>query len=125
MQRLEDRVGKLEEEMSEVKVRVESLEMSMCEVKERVENLEKSMCKVKEQVENVEDNMSKITQKVHRMDLRDENEVLPRLQNIEACYTSTFIRYRDGVVQIEKMQTDVDALKTVVSEHSRKFQSLT
>ncbi len=32
-----------------------------------------------------------------------ESDVLPRLQNIEACYTSTYRRYANGVNQIEAM----------------------
>ncbi|MCD8329084.1 MAG: hypothetical protein LUC27_00100 [Lachnospiraceae bacterium] len=53
-----------------------------------------------------------------------ENDVLPRLQNIEACYTSTYRRYAGSAVQAEATQKDVDILKKVVSEHSRKLQTL-
>ncbi len=47
-----------------------------------------------------------------------ENDVLPRLQNIESCYTSTYQRYADNVLQLETLQSDVDILKSVVAEHS-------
>jgi hypothetical protein len=53
-----------------------------------------------------------------------ENDVLPRLQNIESCYTSTYKRYQSGINQIESMQTDIQILKKVVSEHSEKLQKL-
>ncbi|MCD8011065.1 MAG: hypothetical protein LUF34_09955 [Lachnospiraceae bacterium] len=53
-----------------------------------------------------------------------ENDVLPRLQNIEACYTSTYRRYADNAVRAEATQEDVGILKKVVSEHSRKLQTL-
>ncbi len=29
--------------------------------------------------------------------LQNENDILPRLQNIEACYTSTYNRYKSGI----------------------------
>ena len=61
---------------------------------------------------------------IHFLRLQNENEILPRLQNIEACYTSTFQRYQSGVSQIEAMQSDVDLLKKVVTEHSEKLQKI-
>lgn len=53
-----------------------------------------------------------------------ENDILPRLQNIESCYTSTFNRYSSGINQIEAIQTDIDILKKVVTEHSEKLQKI-
>lgn len=62
-------------------------------------------------------------------DVRDisltlENDVLPRLQNIESCYTTTYKRYQSGINQIESMQADIDVIKKVLSEHSEKLQKL-
>lgn len=64
-----------------------------------------------------------------RSDIRDvkltlENDVLPRLQNIESCYTSTYKRYQSGVGQIEAMQSDIDVMKKVITEHSEKLQKI-
>lgn len=56
--------------------------------------------------------------------LQNENDILPRLQNIEACYTSTYNRYKSGVSQIEAMQADIDVMKSVIREHSEKIQKL-
>lgn len=56
--------------------------------------------------------------------LQNENEILPRLQNIESCYTSTFNRYKIGVTQIDQLQTDMDIVKAVLKEHSEKLQKI-
>lgn len=53
-----------------------------------------------------------------------ENDVLPRLQNIESCYISTYQRYTDNVLQVETLQSDVDILKNVVAEHSEILQRI-
>ncbi|MCI8550606.1 MAG: hypothetical protein HFI68_08485 [Lachnospiraceae bacterium] len=53
-----------------------------------------------------------------------ENDILPRLQNSEACYTSTYRRYVNGSTQIEAMQADIDIMKKVISEHSKKLQKI-
>lgn len=62
-------------------------------------------------------------------DIRDaklliENDVMPRLNTIESCYTSTYRRYATGVNQIETLQADVDIIKKVVAEHSEKLQKI-
>lgn len=56
--------------------------------------------------------------------LQNENNILPRLQNIEACYTSTYNRYKSGISQIDAMQADIDVMKSVIREHSEKLQKL-
>lgn len=40
-----------------------------------------------------------------------ENDIQPRLQNIESCYTPTYKRYQSGINQIESMQTDIDFIE--------------
>lgn len=56
--------------------------------------------------------------------LQNENEILPRLQTIESCYTDTYKRYQSGVAQIEAMQTDIEVMKSVIREHSEKLQKI-
>ncbi|MCD8109920.1 MAG: hypothetical protein LUE14_07450 [Clostridiales bacterium] len=66
---------------------------------------------VQEQIEPMKKEMRKTS-------LLLENNVLPRLQNIEFCYTTTYRRYVEGIGQIETMQNDIAVLKDVVAEHS-------
>ncbi|MBR1390587.1 MAG: hypothetical protein IJ567_03935 [Lachnospiraceae bacterium] len=61
---------------------------------------------------------------IHDTKLLLENNLLPRLQNIESCYTSTYRRYSSAVEQIDSIQSDVQILKKVVAEHSEKLQKL-
>ena len=62
-------------------------------------------------------------------DIRDvklsiKNEVMPRLNSIESCYTSTHRRYATEANQIEMLQVNVDIIKKVVAEHSEKLQKI-
>ena len=41
-----------------------------------------------------------IEERTKSIELRLENDVLPRLQNIESCYTSTYTRYKNGIEQL-------------------------
>lgn len=51
-----------------------------------------------------------------------ENNVLPRLNTIEACYTDTYNRYKNGVDKMQAAFEDISLLKKVVTEHSAKLQ---
>ncbi len=53
-----------------------------------------------------------------------ENNVIPRLQTIESCYTDTYNRYKDYADKMEAAFADIELLKKVVSEHSEKLQKL-
>lgn len=72
----------------------------------------------------VDNKLKPINDRLKKIELTQENDILPRLQNIEACYTSTYKRYQVGVEKIDALQDDVDILKKVVAEHSGKLQRL-
>lgn len=59
---------------------------------------------------------------IHFLKLQNENDILPRLQNMESCYTTTYNRYKNGVSQMETIQDDMDIIKKVITEHSKKLQ---
>ncbi len=65
-----------------------------------------------------------VNDRLKKIELTQENDILPRLQNIEARYTSTYKRYQTGIEQIEAMQADIDVMKSVIREHSEKLQKL-
>jgi len=53
-----------------------------------------------------------------------ENEVLPRLQNIESCYSTTYHRYATGIQHLDSLQNDMNLVKKVVGEHSELLQKI-
>ncbi|RKI35784.1 hypothetical protein D7V96_26630 [bacterium D16-59] len=53
-----------------------------------------------------------------------EDKVLPRLNTIESCYTSTFDRYKDSVEDYEAIKQDISIMKKVIQEHSQKLQNI-
>lgn len=53
-----------------------------------------------------------------------ENNVIPRLNTIESCYTDTYNRYKDYTDRMESAFADIELLKKVVSEHSEKLQKI-
>lgn len=53
-----------------------------------------------------------------------ENIILPRLEEIESCYTDTYKRYQNGIDKIDAMETDINNLKKVTSQHSEAIARL-
>lgn len=54
--------------------------------------------------------------------LQNENDILPRLQNIEACYLSTIERYKGGIVQLDAIQADIGIMKKVLKGYSEQLR---
>lgn len=79
---------------------------------------------IQTQLQPIHKKIDQSNQEIHEVKLLLENDVLPRIGNIEACYTSTFRRYAASVEQMSSLQTDVEILKKVVTEHSEKLQRL-
>lgn len=65
-----------------------------------------------------------IGERTKSIELLLENDVMPRLQNIESCYTSTYRRYSSGIEDLENLKEDMEIVKKVVHEHSEKLQKI-
>lgn len=51
----------------------------------------------------LERKLQPVYDRMKMIELTQENEMLPRLRNIEASYVGTYQRYQMGVEQIEQM----------------------
>ena len=72
----------------------------------------------------IKEDIQEIKTRVKKIEITQENEILPRLNTIESCYTSTFDRYKDSVDDYESLKQDIAIIKKVVAEHSEKLQKL-
>ena len=68
--------------------------------------------------------LTPLKEDIKLINLTLENEISPRLQTIESCYTDTFKRYQSGIAQIEAMQADIDIMKSVIREHSDMLRKI-
>ena len=72
----------------------------------------------------IKEDIQEIKTRVKKIEITQENEILPRLNTIESCYTSTYDRYKDSVDDYESMKQDIAIIKKVVAEHSEKLQKI-
>lgn len=66
--------------------------------------------------------LKSLENRTKNIELLLENNVIPRINTIESCYTSTYRRYANGINQVEALQADMDIVKKVVTEHSEKLR---
>ena len=63
-----------------------------------------------------------LNERMKRVEIMIENDIKPRIQNMESCYTSTYDRYQNGITEIDALRSDMDVVKKVVTEHSEKLR---
>lgn len=90
----------------------------------RLDRMDERLDRMDERFDAMDRRFDAMDRRLTRVELRQENEILPRLQNIEACYTSTYERYRTGLTKLDAMQADISVIKSVVSEHSEKLKKI-
>ena len=111
--------AKLESRIIEVEAKFES---RITEVEAKLESrITEVEAKLEHRITEVE---AKLESEIVRISVLMENNVVPRIDNIESCYVSTYNRYVEGLNQISSIQSDVDVIKKVVIEHSKKLQRI-
>lgn len=125
LDRLEERMGGLEERMDRLEERMDALEERVDRLEERVGSLEIRVVKLEERVGSLESRVVKLEHHVKRIEVDIlENNVVRRLNTIEAYYVETSKRYQASADYMEGVRADVSVLKLVVQDHSKKLQAM-
>ena len=93
-------------------------------IEEDIKSLKSDVSSLKSDVSSLKSDVLKLNNELHNVKLFQENVLLPRLNTIEACYTSTYDRYKKYADRMEANFDDTELLKKVVTEHSEKLQKI-
>ena len=107
-----------------VKEDIRSLKDDMKTVKAEIKVMQGEIKDLRADVNALKDDMNAMNGEMKVVKVLMENDIQPRLQNIESCYTSTYRRYAEGIEDLETLKTDMGIVKKVVSEHSEKLQRI-
>ena len=91
---------------------VELLKPMIGEIRDDVKHLDERMGEMSERVESLDE-------RVKRIEIFQENEILPRLKHIEECYTSTYDKYKDELDNLDKMKNDIYVLNNCIRLYSK------
>lgn len=113
--KLDARLKPIEHELKVLKAEVKDLKGEVKGLKAEVDGL-------KAKVDGLKAEVDTLKTEIHQIKLFQENIIMPRLNDIEACYTSTYQRYKDHADRMEQTYEDVALLKKVVASHSEMLQ---
>ena len=113
---------KLDANLLPMKNDISELKTDTAVVKDKVSALDTKVTALESDMIVVKDKASAIDVKVTEIQLTQENDIRPRLQNIEACYIDTYKRYLHDSERMETALEDIVMLKTVVADHSEKLK---
>lgn len=113
--KLDARLKPIEHELKVLKAEVKDLKGEVKGLKAEVDGL-------KAEVDGLKKEVDTLKTEIHQIKLFQENIIMPRLNDIEACYTSTYQRYKDHADRMEQTYEDVALLKKVVASHSEMLQ---
>lgn len=124
LQDVDSRLQIVEEKLQDVDGRLQIVEVRLQNVDGRLQIVEEKLQNVDGRLQVVEVSLNNVEDNVLRLNLCHENDILPRLNTIESCYTSTYNHYSSYAEKMDAAFTDIDLLKIVVSDHSDKLQKL-
>ena len=114
----------LQDDMITVKTDIKSLQDDMITVKADIKSLQDDMITVKADIKGLKDKMEHVENKLNIISIEHENIIIPRLNEIEQCYLSTYKRYVDTTEMMEKKMEMFDVVWVTVEGHSEQILEL-
>ena len=112
----------MDKKLHPLEAKIEHVEDSLHNKIDLVEQaLTSEIVKLDNKIDAVDKNLQN---QITRINLFNENVVMPRLQTIESCYLSTYERYKDRNEQIDQLQLDISVIKRVVIDHGEQLRKI-
>ncbi len=125
LDRMDERLDRIEVRLDRVEERLDHVEERLDHVEERLDHLEEKLDHVEERLDHVEGRTNRVERKVVKIEVDLlENNVIPRLNTIEACYTSTYQRYQDYADQMDCVYENIKLLNQTVIKHSQILKKI-
>ena len=100
------------------------IEKNIHEMQSDIQSIKGDIVSMKSDIDDMKADIATLQYDVRDLKLTQENIILPRLNTIESCYTTTYCRYKDYADKMADAFVDIDLLKKVVSEHSERLQKI-
>jgi len=121
---LSNMLDPIREELRDIKSDIKEIRGDITGMKGEIAEMKDDITEMQDDITEMKDDITDIKARVKRLELTQENVVIPRLNTIESCYISTYERYKENVEEQKALKQDVSILKKVVTEHSIKLQGV-
>ena len=122
---VEKKITFLEAQQTTIILALDQMNQRLTRVEEKVDRLETRMDSLESRMDSLESRMDTLEADVHaiKVDLL-ENNIIPRLNEIESCYLGTYKRYQESAEKAEAYFADTEMLKKTVEKHSEQLRKL-
>ena len=103
---------------------MQEMQAQIQELRAQMQEMQAQMQKMRAQIQELQAQMQEMQAESLQMKLFQENVMMPRLRTIEACYLSTYEKYKNSAEGYEALQADNELMKQVIMEHSAQLQKL-
>jgi hypothetical protein len=123
---LEAKIERVEDSLhNKIDLVEQALTSEIVKLDNKIDAVEQALTSEIVKLDNKIDAVDKNLQnQITRINLFNENVVMPRLQTIESCYLSTYERYKDRNEQIDQLQLDISVIKRVVIDHGEQLRKI-
>ena len=116
---------KLAANLKPIKNRLDRMDERLDRIEVRLDRVEERLDRVEGKLDHVEGRTNRVERKVVKIEVDLlENNVIPRLNTIEACYTSTYQRYQDYADQMDCVYENIKLLNQTVIKHSQNIEKI-
>jgi len=119
-----DDITKMRGDITEMRGDITEMRGDITEMRGDNTEMRGDITEMRGDITEMKSDIADIKTRLKKVEVVQENVILPRLETIEACYTSTYDRYRRGADDFEMMKQDIEVVKKVVAEHSVKLQMI-
>lgn len=121
LQPLEKRMDSFDEKIDKVEKRVVAVEERVIAVEQQVIAMEQEIKATQQELTTTRQELS---DKIQLINLKLENMIIPRLNEIESCYLSTSERYMRETDKFVAFNTDLSAMRSVIIEHGNRLSAI-
>ena len=121
---LQGEIGEMKGEIVEMKGDIAKMKGDIVEMKGEIVEMKGDIAKMKGEIVEMKGDITKLQGNYRKISLQLENNVIPHLNELSSCYTSTFQRYSSQLGKMDAYSQDMILLKEVVMEHSEKLKQL-
>lgn len=124
LEHLDEKTDRLQADMTDMKKHIGCLDEKTDHLQTDMTDVKKHISHLDEKVDDLQTDMIYVKKHVCHLDHMVKSEVIPRLKAIEGCYVSTYDRYRRYADGMEGTMADVEQLKRVAADHSRRLRRI-
>ena len=90
----------------------------------RLDGIDSRLDGIDGRLDGIDDRLDSMDSRLTKVELTQENKILPALNELSATYSSTFKILYEKAQRIDKMESDIEVLKQVTAEHSRMLSRI-